>query len=366
MMSDNQSRILIVDDNVSNCDILARRLERRGYATVSVYAGEQALELLETQRFDVMLLDIMMPVVSGIDVLERTRKRYSRAELPIIMATAKDASEDIVQALDMGANDYVTKPIDFMVMLARLETQLELKRASDENRALVAQLKARNDFIQNAFGRYLDDDIVEEILSSPEKLKPGGELQNLTILFADLRGFTRIAESLAPTDVVRLVNNFFGEMTGIIMAHQGTINEFYGDGILAFFGAPIASDDHPVTAVRCALKMQEAMTEVNRLNRRSGLPEVHMGIGINSGDVVVGNIGSEHRIKYGIVGSAVNLAARIEGYAEGGKVLVSQHTLSLSGMSFDASDERVVSAKGIEEPVKVFEISGIVGGECCG
>lgn len=356
-MSEVRARILIVDDNVSNCDILARRLERRAFETVSVYSGIQALELIASDSFDLVLLDIMMPVMSGIEVLQKIRAQHLRSDLPVIMATAKDASEDIVQAIDLGANDYVTKPIDFKVMLARVETQIELKHASDRNRALVTQLEARNAFIQNAFGRYLADDVVEELLSSPEKLKPGGELRNLTILFADLRGFTRISESLSAVDVVNLVNNFFGVMTDVITEHHGTINEFYGDGILVFFGAPVTQPEHARMGVRCALAMQQAMDKVNTLNRHAGLPDVAMGIGINSGDVVVGNIGSEKRIKYGIVGSPVNLAARIEGHAEGGKVLVSEHTLGLAGEAFITAAERSVTAKGIDKPVTVYEIS---------
>src|SRR6266852_5153029 len=185
-----QGSLLVVDDNPMNRDMLARRLTRRGYTVTVAEDGYQALAMIEAQQFDLVLLDIMMPGLSGLDVLKTLRQRYAVADLPVIMATAKDQSEDIVAALQLGANDYVTKPLDFPVVLARAETQLSLKRAMEEIKRLANQLEKRNRFIKHTFGRYLSEEVVDRLLETPEGLQLGGEKREVTILMSDLRGFT--------------------------------------------------------------------------------------------------------------------------------------------------------------------------------
>src|SRR4030095_11608767 len=162
----------------------------------------QALAMIEAQPFDLVLLDIMMPGISGLDVLKAVRQRYAAADLPVIMVTAKDESDDIVAALQLGANDYVTKPLDFPVVLARTQTQLSLKRAMEEIQRLATQLERRNRFIRDAFGRYLTDEVVTSLLDSPAGLQLGGEKRRVTMLMSDLRGFTSLAGRLAPEQVV--------------------------------------------------------------------------------------------------------------------------------------------------------------------
>ena len=353
---------MVVDDSVSNCDLLARRLSARGYEVVAAQRGQEALEQVQERAPDLMILDIVMPEMSGFAVLRELRSRYTRAELPVIMATARGESRDIIEALELGANDYVTKPIDIQVLLARVQSQLALKFAHDHNRQLLKQLEARNEFIRAAFGRYLADEVVEQVLDSPSGMALGGDLHELTILFADLRGFTPIAERLSPTEVVRLVNNFFGVMADVIDQYGGTVNEYYGDGILAFFGAPVPLENHGRTGIACSLAMQQGMDTVNRINAEHGLPKLKMGIGLNSGDVVVGNIGSERRVKYGIVGNAVNVAARIQGGCEGGRVLASESTVQCAGDGLQVNEVFGVRAKGFKQAVTVYDIGGIDGG----
>ncbi len=358
-MNEESRKILVVDDNADNRELLSRRLEKKGYETVCASSGKIALELLEQQSFDLILLDIMMPEISGIEVLQMVRENKSMADLPIIMATAKDTSEDMVNALKLGANDYITKPIDFPVLFARVQTQMALKHANDRNHELVGQLKARNDFIRSIFGRYVSDTVVEQLLDTPDALRLGGETKNLTVMFSDLRGFTPIAESLPPASVVDMLNNYFGVMTDAIEEFHGTINEFYGDGILAFFGAPMPAEDHARAAVQCACKMQQLMERVNKINNDAGLPELSMGIGINTGNVVIGNIGAHTRSKYGIVGSPVNLAARIQASAGAGEILVSEATLKGAGDGVECLEQRTIEAKGIDHPVSVYCIGGL-------
>jgi len=308
-----------------------------------------------------VLLDIMMPGMSGIEVLEKIRETRDGTELPIIMATAKNTREDIVSALSLGANDYVTKPLDFPVVLARVNTQLAMKRANDHVRELVAEVERRNEFIRSVFGRYLTDDIAETLLDSPEGLHMGGERREITILMADIRGFTNLSSHLEPEKVVTMVNNFLSEMTRVIISHGGTIDEFIGDAILALFGAPRAMENHAEKAVACALEMQQAMQAVNELNHQSGLPELATGIGINTGEVIVGNIGSEQRAKYGVVGHNVNFASRVESYTEGGQILVSDRTLTACAGLLETRGEMSVRPKGFDEDVLIHDICGIGG-----
>ncbi|HNL74227.1 MAG TPA: adenylate/guanylate cyclase domain-containing protein, partial [Leptospiraceae bacterium] len=192
-------------------------------------------------------------------------------------------------------------------------------------------LNARNEFIKNTFGRYLSDDVVASILESPKGTSLGGEKREVTIMMTDLRGFTSISERLPAEKCVLMINNYLDVMTDVILKYQGTIDEFIGDAILVIFGAPIQREDDAARAVACAIEMQLAMKEVNEKNRRDGLPEVVMGIGLNTGEIVVGNIGSHKRTKYGVVGSNVNLTSRIESYTVGGQTLVSQRTLEACG-----------------------------------
>ena len=318
--------------------------------------------MLMTQPFDLVLLDIMMPGMSGFEVLTILRERHAAAELPVIMATASDQSSDIVAALTLGANDYVTKPLDFPVVLARIRTQLSLKRAIHEIQRLAEQLELRNRFIRTTFGRYLTDEVVTSLLDSPEGLKLGGEKRQVTILMADLRGFTSLSGRLGPEQVVAILNRYLGTMADIIMEYQGTIDEFIGDAIFVIFGAPLRMDDHAQRAVACAVAMQLAMATVNAQNRDEGLPEVEMGVGVNTGEVVVGNIGSHKRAKYGLVGSHVNLTARIESYTVGGQILISEATRQAVGSDVIVDAQIAVEAKGIEQPITLYDVRGI-GGE---
>jgi adenylate cyclase len=352
-------QVLVVDDNEMNRDMLSRRLSSRGYTVTIAGEGEAALRLLAAHRFDAVLLDVMMPGITGIEVLRRIRGSSSESDLPVIMVTARDAAEDVVEALRLGANDYVTKPLDFPVVLARLRTQLALKRQKDEIRRLAEGLEIRNRFIQQTFGRYLSDEIVSGLLESPQGLALGGEQRRVTILMADLRGFTWIAEKLTPDQVVRLLNSYLGAMADVILAHQGTIDEFIGDAILAVFGAPVRREDDARRAVACAVGMQIALADLNRRNQAGGLPRVEMGVAVHTGEVVVGNIGSEKRAKYGVVGSPVNHTGRIESFTVGGQVLISETTLAEAGMDVRVGERLSVDAKGARDPIAVYDLRGI-------
>lgn len=215
--------------------------------------------------------------------------------------------------------------------------------------------------IRKTFGRYLTDEVVANLLEHPEGLKLGGERRKLTILTSDLRGFTALSERLSPEEVIKVLNLYLGYMADVITQYQGTIDEFMGDGILVLFGAPTAREDDAQRAIACGIAMQLAMDCVNEKMKQLDLPHLEMGIGINTGDVVVGNIGSEKRTKYGVVGSQVNLTYRIESYTVGGQVLISESTFKEAGSIVRVEGQREVYTKGVKKPVTIYEVTGIDG-----
>jgi adenylate cyclase len=239
---------------------------------------------------------------------------------------------------------------------------LSLKRAIQEVQRLAEQLELRNRFIRTTFGRYLTDEVVTSLLDSPEGLRLGGEKRQVTILMSDLRGFTSLSGRLGAEQVVAILNRYLGTMVDIIMEYQGTIDDFIGDAIFVIFGAPLRMDDHAQRAVACAVAMQLAMATVNAQNRAESLPEVEMGVGVNTGEVVVGNIGSHKRAKYSLVGAHVNLTARIESYTVGGQILISDATRRAVGSDVTVAAQIALEAKGIEQPITLYDVRGI-GGE---
>ena len=234
----------------------------------------------------------------------------------------------------------------------------QLKDSREQLLKLNEQLEARNRFIRETFGRYTSDDIVEVLLDMPEGLKLGGEKRELTILMTDLRGFTAMVERLEPTAVVALLNHYLSAMIEIIQQYGGTIDEIIGDAILVLFGAPVQMPDAARRAVCCALEMQRAMKGVNEYNTGMGWPEIGMGIGLHTGEAVVGNLGSTKRSKYGVVGRTVNLTARVESYTVGGQVLVSPSLMEAAGPGLILGEEIKVSAKGMQEPLLCRDLLG--------
>jgi class 3 adenylate cyclase/CheY-like chemotaxis protein len=359
-------RVLVVDDDPVNRAILVGSLEAQGYSAGIAADGREALRKLRDGGYDVVLLDLVMPVMDGFEVLRTMKEDERLRSLPVIVVSALEEMESVVSCIEMGAADYLPKPFDPVLLRARLKSSLAEKRLHDvvqahlsEIEELAEQLKLRNRFIQETFGRYLSDAVVAGILESPDGLRLGGEKRKVTMLMSDLRGFSAMAERLAPEQVVRVINNYLGTMADVILAHDGTIDEFIGDSVLGFFGAPVAHANDARLALACALAMQKGMERVNRRNRDEGLPDVEMGIAVHTGDVVVGNIGSEKRAKYGAVGSHVNLTARIESYTCGGQVLISERTLREAGAGVVTGGSLSVRAKGFPEPVRVHDLLGI-------
>ena len=235
------------------------------------------------------------------------------------------------------------------------------KRVEAELQRMAEQVELRNKFIRETFGKYLTDEVVSTVLESPTGLQTGGEKRKITMMMTDLRGFTSLSERLPPERVVGLLNRYLSTMVSVIKQYQGTIDEFIGDAIFVLFGAPVWQEDDAERAVACAVAMQIAMSSINEQNLKEDLPELEMGIGIHTGPVVVGNIGSAERMKYGVVGSQVNLTSRIQSCTVGGQILISETTRQEAGRILKIGQQIEVKAKGVEHPITLSEVLGIGG-----
>lgn len=230
--------------------------------------------------------------------------------------------------------------------------------AMEQIKSLNSELEKRNKFIKKTFGRYLSDDIVNTILEEKDGLSIGGKKQCVTIMFTDIRGFTAISEAMHPYDLIEMLNHYLGEMITIIQARKGTILEFIGDAIVVVFGAPLESESRDFDAVCCAVEMQRQMETVNEFNRSKGYPDIEMGIGIHTGEAVLGNIGSEQKTKYDIIGKNVNLASRIETYTVGGQILISDETRKEVLDSVKIDGELQITPKGVFTPITIYNVTG--------
>lgn len=239
------------------------------------------------------------------------------------------------------------------------EKMLTIEEAEKEIRRLQNALEHRDNFIRKTFGRYLTDEVVEEILDK-DGLKIGGERREVAIMFTDLRHSTEISEQMDAVCFIGMLNNYLSEMIDIINAWQGNILEFVGDAIVAVFGAPKENEDSARDAVACAVAMQRRMETVNAWNREQNYPELAQGIGIHKGEAILGNIGSQTRMKYDMIGRNVNLASRIEGYTEGGQILISDEALEAAGplVHIDPDGDQVVKPKGIKEEITIHSVIG--------
>jgi class 3 adenylate cyclase len=277
----------------------------------------------------------------------------------VIFLTARTETTDIVQGFEAGAVDYVAKPFNAHELLARVNTHLTMDQLRRSLTGKNAELARAHELVRRAFGRYVSEEVATSILQSSEGLELGGEEREVTILMSDLRGFTALAARLTPHEVIEFLNLYLEAMVDVISRYEGTIDEIIGNAILVIFGAPVACDDHPGKAVACGLAMQLAMAEVNQRLSAKGAAELEMGIGIHTGRVIVGNIGSLRRTKYAAVGSNVNLAGRIESFTTGGQLLISESTREKIKSPLRIEAQFQVEPKGATRSLQLYEIGGI-------
>lgn len=353
------SRILVVDDTPANIQVLSSTLKEKGYQISVATSGPQALGIVARLRPDLILLDVVMPEMDGFETCRRLKESDASKDIPVIFITARTETTDIVRGFEAGAVDYVAKPFNTYELLARVNTHLTMDQLRRSLAGKNAELARAHELVRRAFGRYVSEEVASSILQSPEGLELGGEEREVTILMSDLRGFTAMAARQSPHQVIEFLNLYLESMVDVISRYEGTIDEIIGDAILVLFGAPVRREDHAEKAVACGLAMQLAMKEVNERLVARGAAEVEMGIGIHTGRVIVGNIGSARRTKYAAVGTSVNLAGRIESFTTGGQVLISGSTRERTSLPLRIDGQFQVEPKGAVHSLLLYEVGAI-------
>ncbi|HLA92593.1 MAG TPA: response regulator [Actinomycetota bacterium] len=320
-------RVLVVDDDALNRRLLTSSLEREGHSTTAVEDGGSALAALAGSPFDLVLLDILMPGLDGIEVLERLKQDPALLHIPVIMISGVEDTESIARCIEAGAEDFLPKPFDPVILRARVNAGLNRKALHDLERERVRQV----------FTRFLPESLVDQVLAKSDgEPTIGAELLTGTVLFADLRGFTTYAEARPVDEVIEALNRYVSLMTDAILDNGGTMIACLGDGVIAAFGAPVPQDDHADRALAAARVMAgDKLREFNAWLKEASLGDgFRMGVGINSGPLMSGSVGSSRRLDYTVIGDTVNAASRIEGLTKevAFPVLLSDETYaSLSG-----------------------------------
>lgn len=367
--------ILIADDNPLNLDILQTRLAAHGYHIVTAGDGEAALRLATEQHPDLILLDVMMPKVDGLEVCRRLKADTSLPFIPIIMVTSKADSADIVAGLDAGADEYLTKPVDHAALVARVKSMLRIKGLHDTvqdqatrlelqasqltewNRTLELRVAEQLAELERAsrLKRFLSPQLAELIVSSGDEKLLDSHRREITVVFSDLRGFTAFSETAEPEEVIGVLREYHGAMGELIFRSEGTLERFAGDGLMVFFNDPLPCPDPGPRAVRMAVAMRERVGELSRKWRKLGY-QLELGVGIAMGYATLGKIGFEGRFDYGAIGSVTNLASRLCDEAAPDQILVSQKVYTEIEEMADVEPVGEIVLKGFSRPVAAYNI----------
>ena len=364
--------ILVVDDNEDNRDMLARRLRRQGYEVLTAAGGRVALDTLAARPLDLVLLDVMMPDLDGYGVLERMKADPALRDIPVLMISALDEMDSVVRCIQLGAEDYLGKPFDPVLLHARIGACLGKKRLHDRearhrrelaelNQTLerrvaeqVAQLE-RLGRLKRFFSPALADLIVAGGTDDPLKT----HRREVTVVFVDLRGFTAFAETAEPEEVMGVLREYHAEMGRLIMEHEGTLERFTGDGLMIFFNDPIEVPNAAERAVRMSVAMRDCVAGLAARWRKRGW-DLALGVGIAQGYATIGAIGFEGRLDYGAIGTVTNLAARLCGEAAGGQILISGGVAAAVEDVIDAEDVGPLALKGLARPVPIWSVRGLI------
>jgi adenylate cyclase len=344
-VAETGARLLVADDNKVNRLLLARSLELQGHSVVLAENGRVALETLRREPFDLLLLDIAMPEMDGLQVLEQLKADLKLRDLPVIVTSAIEELDKVVRCIELGAEDYLHKPVNPVLLKARIGASLEKKRLRDQQRELVR--------------RFATPEVAQDLDSSGFAL--GGHRIEATAMFSDIRGFTSIAEQSRPEETIELLNTYYTLMFDAISGQGGVVNQMVGDGLMAIFGAPLPLADPCGAAVRAALEMIEMIELYNREPERAGKPSIEIGIGIASGNVIAGYTGTQRRATYTCVGDAVNVAARLEAHTKIVRraILVDGATRGAASAECEFDSLGALALKGKEQAVEVFAVQTV-------
>jgi len=341
--------ILVVDDQPKNIELLEAYLVPQGYEIVKAANGEEALGKLPCNQIDLILLDVMMPGMNGYEVCKKVKRDLRNTFLPIVMLTALDKMEAKIEGLEAGADDFLNKPFQKIELVARVNNLLKIKYLHDE-------VELRNNLISGMLHRYVNTSVIEQILANPDKYsKLGGDRKEVAAFFCDIRGFTSLAENMNADELIHLLNSIYKVLTGIVFRNKGTFDKYMGDCIMAFWGAPTDIEDETLWAVRAALEMQGAFEDLKQ-GWPPELKKLGIGIGINYGEVVIGNIGTEEAMDYTVIGDVVNTAHRVESTAHAGQVLITKNALSRVEGKIKIRALEPLQLKGKSLSVEIYEV----------
>lgn len=311
-------KILAVDDNPDNIQLIEDIVEDLGHHIAKAFDGPEALETLSNGELpDLILLDVNMPGMTGFEVLARLKADEKTAQIPVIMLTALSGVDHRVEGLGLGAEDYLIKPFSPLELIARIEARLRAKAQTDD-------LRETQQMIRQTFERFVAPSVVNQLLENPSGVELGGHLQEISVLFADIEGFTSISEHTEPQELLDILNSYHLLIVDIIQANEGTIDKFIGDAVMALWNTPLELDDHALRAVRAACQVRDELTDFH-----AQLPpgfRLKVNFGIHTGTAVVGNVGAPQIMDFTAVGDTVNVAARLQDYADGGQILISDAT----------------------------------------
>jgi len=337
------ARLLVVDDNKVNRLLLTRSLELQGHHVATAENGRVALEMLRREAFDLMLLDMEMPEMDGFQVLEQLFKDLQLRDLPVIVTSSLEGVASVVRCIELGAQDYLNKPVNPVLLKARIGASLEKKRLQDQLKEMVR--------------RFATPEVAQDLQVSGFAL--GGKRVVASVMFSDIRDFTPLVESQPPEETIDLINTYYTLMFDAISSHGGVVNQMIGDGLMAIFGAPLPLPDHEASAVRAALEMIELVGMFNLERAAAEKPQIRIGIGIASGEMVAGYAGTSRRATYTCMGDTVNLAARLETHTK-----LAKRSILIDSATRKALPDRVaveslgpVEIKGKAAPVEVYSVN---------
>ena len=349
--SGDVSRILVVDDNRQSNEMVQLLLRGEGYEIIAAFSGPEALEKVSSAAPDLILLDAMMPGMTGFEVARVLRATPENYFCPILMLTALHELQDKVKGLEAGADDFLTKPFHAVELLARVRSLLRIKKLHDE-------VETKNALLERILMRYISKEVALQIMRDPEQhLKLGGEVGIVSVLFADIRGFTPFAESKKAKEVILILNKIFGHLTPLVFTYRGTLDKYLGDAIMALYGAPLASADSVKNAVHSAWMMQRSFTSLR--TQHPDLSDLGLGIGICTGEAIIGNVGTNQFMDYTVIGNTPNLAKRLQEHASAGQILIDEETnLYLKGQ-IETEALAQFHYKGFRQPITAYNVLGI-------